>query len=315
MRLPVGLRIPTPDASCAGLEPSFFGVTMFDAAYAAKATRLLRSCLRVGVCCGAAQLPPAAFDATGSNDSVFERHRLIASKPLFLRAVLRANTRPLLWLDADMEFVRFPSLLASPRSDGATAAWANVDAVFFNWVVGTGDKPVGWVSPRGRQRPDWWKGKADDTMMLRPASGVAFINQTSAAARLLLAWAEAMAYDKNARAPDDRTLEQIFNYDGWDTRATVGWLPRSYLCLGVDGEDLLAMPLDDAMLPSRSQDDELAVAAGPAARCTASNVVLLHDRGHPPNEHGLQSRVMPVVPPHCGGTLPHEDPCPAEPSR
>ena len=54
-------------------------------------------------------------------------------------------------------------------------------------------------------------------------------NKSTAAEELLGAWAEAMAYEANVRAPDDQVLDLLVNNDGWIDRASYGWLPVSYL--------------------------------------------------------------------------------------
>ena len=43
------------------------------------------------------------------------------------------------------------------------------------------------------------------------------------------AWAEAMAYKDNLRAPDDQVLNTLLSQGGWINRASWGWLPTSYL--------------------------------------------------------------------------------------
>ena len=43
------------------------------------------------------------------------------------------------------------------------------------------------------------------------------------------AWAEAMAYEPNKRAPDDQVLDLLLVEGGWLKRASFGWLPAAYL--------------------------------------------------------------------------------------
>ena len=83
-------------------------------------------------------------------------------------------------------------------------------------------------------------------------SAVAYFNQTYRAKKLLTAWAEAMMYGTNGRAPDDQVLgtllnyggwipnsnpnpnqvlDTLLNYGGWIARCSLGWLPASYLRL------------------------------------------------------------------------------------
>ena len=58
---------------------------------------------------------------------------------------------------------------------------------------------------------------------------MAYFNTTARTKRLLKAWAEAMAYEANARAPDDQVLDLLLAQGGWLKRASFGWLPTSYL--------------------------------------------------------------------------------------
>ena len=49
--------------------------------------------------------------------------------------------------------------------------------------------------------------------------------------KLLNAWAEAMQYDTNQKAPDDQVLDTLLKQGGWLERVSLGWLPSSYLRL------------------------------------------------------------------------------------
>ena len=46
---------------------------------------------------------------------------------------------------------------------------------------------------------------------------------------MLTAWAEAMAWEGNRRAPDDQVLDTLLKEGGWLSRASFGWLPAAYL--------------------------------------------------------------------------------------
>ena len=59
-------------------------------------------------------------------------------------------------------------------------------------------------------------------------SAVAYFNQTYRAKKLLTAWAEAMQYKTNERAPDDQVLDLLLTEGEWLKRASFGWLPTSY---------------------------------------------------------------------------------------
>ena len=60
-------------------------------------------------------------------------------------------------------------------------------------------------------------------------SAVAFFNTTTNAKGVLNAWAQAMAYPKNHKAPDDQVLDALLNQGTWLRRASFGWLPAAYL--------------------------------------------------------------------------------------
>ena len=50
-----------------------------------------------------------------------------------------------------------------------------------------------------------------DGRRLKMASGVAWFNKSEAAEELLTAWAEVMAHEDNARAPDDQAMDLLVN--------------------------------------------------------------------------------------------------------
>ena len=54
-------------------------------------------------------------------------------------------------------------------------------------------------------------------------------NQTRRAKSVLTAWAEAMAWEENTKAPDDQVFDTILKEGGWLGRTSLGWLPSSYL--------------------------------------------------------------------------------------
>ena len=69
------------------------------------------------------------------------------------------------------------------------------------------------------------------TRNLNVGSAVAFFNQTYRSKKLLAAWAEAMQYGTNSKAPDDQVLDKLMKEGGWLKRVSVGWLPAAYLRL------------------------------------------------------------------------------------
>ena len=112
----------------------------------------------------------------------------------------------MVFLDVDLEFHKFPDLfLPNSWPEGAR------DVALFNF----------------------WANETNLTIRHTPnvGSAVAFFNQTYRSKKLLAAWAEAMQYGTNAKAPDDQVLDKLMKEGGWLKRVSVGWLPASYLRL------------------------------------------------------------------------------------
>lgn len=223
MQLPSALKLPRLEDCAAELVEAalFWAASLYTSSYAAKAQRLVTSCEAWGVCCNPALMPDGALvGVQGENKegSYARRHRLIATKPLFIYEVLRLSPLPLAWLDVDLEFHSFPTLFTPsawanvPSWDGRTPATANApaprDVLLWNWQA-----PVPFFEGR----------------RLKMASGVAWFNKTAPAEALLLAWSEAMAYELNVAAPDDQVMDLLVNEDRWIDRVAFGWLPESYL--------------------------------------------------------------------------------------
>merc|ERR1719171_836975 len=95
---------------CKSTQIAFVGVSLFSPMFEAKARRLLGSCNKVGVCCKATEvggdyLGPAYPEGTDEF-----RLRTIAMKPLFLLDQLQKTKEPVVFLDVDLEFHKFPKL-------------------------------------------------------------------------------------------------------------------------------------------------------------------------------------------------------------
>lgn len=249
LELPAAVPIPRLVDCEADLLKSatFWAISMHTPSYDAKAERLRASCEQVGVCCGISRVPDGAFDGLREGDPQL-RYRLIASKPNFILKVLRESRLPVAWLDADLEFHSYPSLFAP-------AAWSQYgtrDVILWNWQANVS-------SFSGRR--------------LKMASGVAWFNTTKEALDLLTAWTHVMAFEPNARVPDDQAMDLLVNDgrlqagggDGWIDRAAFGWLPESYLRM---------MPRHRHITP-----------------------VIDHDRGNPVSGPGRNSPHKPTLPP------------------
>jgi hypothetical protein len=77
------------------------------------------------------------------------RHRLIASKPLFILEALRASALPVAWMDVDLEFHQ-PPLLFAPGSWGTAR-----DVLLWNWHGGCGLKGRPPCSRTAAHEPAW----------------------------------------------------------------------------------------------------------------------------------------------------------------
>jgi hypothetical protein len=203
-----GIDLATTDvmmsAICQSTDNQFVGISLYSPHYKDKAERLLRSCARVGVCCKARLLPADAFGPAAPEGSEGFRFEVIASKPSFILDELQTNRLPVVFLDTDLEFCSFPHLFVP-------GSWPNGgrDVAIFNFWGNETDYPHASTPTTG--------------------SGVVFFNQTIRATRVLTAWAEAMAWEGNTRAPDDQVLDKLLKEGEWLQRASYGWLPASYL--------------------------------------------------------------------------------------
>ena len=190
---------------CRSAKNSVVGITLYSPHYKEKASRLLRSCERVGMCCKATQLPADAFGQDALEGTEAFRFQMIAMKPSFILSQIDATDLPVVFLDTDLEFHRFPDLFLPgtwPHSN-------TVDVSLFNfWGNET--------SPETKNKPNI-------------GSAVAYFNSTDRAKNLLRVWAEAMAYGSNTHAPDDQVLDLLLTDGNWLGRASFGWLPASYL--------------------------------------------------------------------------------------
>ena len=255
MKLPPSLVLPRLEDCAAELVDGalFWAASLYTSSYQAKALRLVASCEAWGVCCRPALMPEGALEGVNGENkegSYALRHRLIASKPLFILEVLRRSALPLAWMDVDLEYHSFPTLFTPAGWSGEAVAAR--DVILWNWQSNV-------TNFRGRR--------------LKMASGIAWFNKTAPAEALLLAWAEAMAYEgdgagigSNVRAPDDQTMDLLVNDDGWIDRASFGWLPASYLRMMPRHKDIVA--------------------------------VIDHDRGMVVSGKGKNSPDRPWLPPH-----------------
>lgn len=95
---------------CKSKDNQFVVVSLYSSSYTAKAERLIRSCVRVAVCCKAIQLPSDAFGPQAPEGSEAFRFETISMKPSFILSQLQATALPVAFMDVDLEFHQFPDL-------------------------------------------------------------------------------------------------------------------------------------------------------------------------------------------------------------
>ena len=191
---------------CRSEMNQFVGVSLYSPTFREKASRLVRSCERNGVCCKAMELASNVFGDSSPEGSDSYRFQTIAVKPAFILSQLEATELPVVYLDTDLEFHRFPKLFLP-------GSWPGYDrdvALFNFW----GNESF----PKYQSQP-------------QIGSALAYFNTTFRAKHVLTAWAEAMAWELNAQVPDDQVLSLLLSEGGWLKRASFGWLPTSYLRL------------------------------------------------------------------------------------
>ena len=189
---------------CRSSQIAFVGVSLFSPKYEVKAQRLLKSCNKLGVCCKATEMRSDVFGPSAPEGSEAFRFKTIAMKPIFLLSQIEKTAEPVVFLDVDLEFHQFPKLFL-PGS----------------WPEG----------PRDVALFNFWANETNVTLRRTPniGSAVCFFNRTYRAKKLLTAWAEAMQYGTNQRAPDDQVLDTLLVQGGWLRHVSLGWLPVSYL--------------------------------------------------------------------------------------
>ena len=177
--------------SCKSSHNHFVGITLFSPKYLDKAKLLMKSCERVGICCKGTVLPSDAFGSNAPEGSEAFRFEAISMKPSFILSQLEDTAKPVVFLDTDLEFHSFPDLFAP----GNWPYGWSYDVALFNF---------------------WGNETALKTKNIpQIGSAVAFFNQTERSKAVLNVWAEAMAWDGNARAPDDQVLGLLLHEGGW----------------------------------------------------------------------------------------------------
>lgn len=190
--------------ACSSADHNFVAVTMYSEKYVAKVQRWIISCDKVSVCCKGTRLRSGFFGPSAPEGSESFRYQFLANKPAFILEQLHENDLPIVFMDSDLEFRKYPKLL-SPGS------WPNYprDVALFNY----------WGN----------ETKAEFRATPHIGSGIMFFNQTERCQKLLVAWVESMLYKTNKHAPDDQVLDTLLKEGKWIKRVSLGWFPATYM--------------------------------------------------------------------------------------
>ena len=145
---------------------------------------------------------------------------------------MAATHLPVVFLDTDLEFHRFPTLFVpgswpnGPRDMAIFNYWGNETDLEHASTPTTGSGVVFFNQVLTLTLTLTLIHTHTHTLTL---TRVVFFNQTRRARALLTAWSEAMAWDANTKAPDDQVLDLLLKEGGWIARTSVGYLPSSYL--------------------------------------------------------------------------------------
>lgn len=197
---------------------------MFTPTYAGKAERLAASCEKFGLPYVIHEVPTVhrSISARGTGD-------LSYTKPNFIRHLLTAFRKPVLYVDADCEFASEPELidqLAESRCDFAIYNWY-ADEYTDRFV------PIA-LSPRPGEPPVHnrfyrFAGSVDwcTNTQLGCSGLVQFYKDSAAARALLVRWHRTI--EAFPGCSDDAALTFAFNNLGWLSWVIkVRWLPKSY---------------------------------------------------------------------------------------
>ena len=210
-----------------GGEGSYVIAAMFTAAYSAKAERLAASCARLGLPYAIHEVPTVhnSISVHGTNDFTY-------TKPNFIRNLLAAHNKPVLYVDADCEFMAQPELideLAKFRCDFAIYNWY-ADEYTDKFVPF--DLPGDTNEPVTARRFYKFKGSVDwvSKRQLLCSGLVQFYGNSVAARVLLKRWHQSIL--RFPGSADDHALDFTFNnpktFSPLRLLMRARWLPKSY---------------------------------------------------------------------------------------
>jgi len=203
-----------------GDQPFLVGA-MFTAGYAGKAERLAASCARFSLPHALHEVPTVhrSLSVNGSDDLRF-------TKANFVHHLLRTHNKPVLYLDADCEFISQPVLITE-------LVKSRCDFAIYNWLA---DEYTDRFRPLNLDDPPYryfcYAGSRDpySTTQLMAAGLTQFYRNSLAARALLSRWHRTVAQFPGCG--DDNCLNYTYNNLGkrdwlrWVLRSR--WLPKEY---------------------------------------------------------------------------------------
>ena len=214
------LPLPFPSLRTIGGEgnvPYIVGA-MFTGSYTDKAVRLASSCEKFSLPYELHEVPTVhrSMSVKGSDDLRF-------TKANFVLHLLKTHRRPVLYLDADCEFVGQPGLLTELVRD-------RCDFAIYNWLA---DEYTDRFYPLDPERRYFrYTGSIDlySTTQLIGAGLTQFYRNSIAARALLKRWHRTVA--TFAGCADDECLNFVYNnlgkYDWLRSVLKTRWLPKAY---------------------------------------------------------------------------------------
>jgi hypothetical protein len=207
-----------------GRDGRYIVGAMFTAGYSKKAERLAASCEKFGLPYVLHEVPTVhrSIHSLGSDD-------LSYTKANFIHHLLVEHGKPVLYLDADCEFVSEPDLVDQLVGSGC-------DFAIYNWLadehtdvfvpielgIGPDGPPIKNRFYRFSRSLDWYS-----TTQLVCSGCVQFYGNSEAARLLLAAWQQNIVMFP--ASADDGCLSFTFNNPGpRSNELKVQWLPKAY---------------------------------------------------------------------------------------
>jgi hypothetical protein len=140
------------------------------------------------------------------------------SKPRFIAAMLRRFGRPVLYVDSDMVFRKFPALIGQLcRQD--------CDFAIYNWLADSMNDAWRPDDPRRRFWKFYFSVEASSDNQLMASGGVQLWKGGGGAFALLEDWEQSLL--DHPRSEDDHCLDYAYNH-GDRAGLNPHWLPKQY---------------------------------------------------------------------------------------